>query len=252
MGAKTALLAFTDNDIRTALSAGVRPDQAETEGLVRQVLPGYTVEPAEGTELWEATYPGDDFTYAAKLPALDIVADRRLAFDRPSELPAHLLELGKGRRIMLHGMHSVVDWLSFAIWEDGELVRSLSLAPDDGVIENIGEPLDFEQPYWAGAHPVEPIPGFDDEPYPLPFHPLELGEEALRALFGFILEGESRPDDVDGESISLHGFWVTDPTGQEQAAREAQYASVQSSLGEPRIFSFTPGGTMREVSLEDL
>ncbi|MGW3628080.1 DUF6928 family protein, partial [Streptomyces sp. NPDC000880] len=29
-------------------------------------------------------------------------------------------------------MHSVVDWLAFAVWEDGRLIRSLSLSPDDG------------------------------------------------------------------------------------------------------------------------
>ncbi|WP_165949437.1 DUF6928 family protein [Kribbella turkmenica] len=41
------------------------------------------------------------------------------------------------------------------------------LAPDDGVLENLGEPLPFERPYWAGEHPVE----VDEEPYPLEFHP---------------------------------------------------------------------------------
>jgi hypothetical protein len=55
-------------------------------------------------------------------------------------------------------MHSVVDWLAFAVWEDGVLVRSLSLSPDGGGLENIGEPYDFEVPYWAGEYPVEPEP----------------------------------------------------------------------------------------------
>ncbi|MFF5081543.1 DUF6928 family protein [Actinoplanes sp. NPDC000266] len=50
---------------------------------------------------------------------------------------------------------------------------------------NIGEPYDFERPHWAGERPVgSTLPG---DPYPLPFHPLTLGEDALRALFGFIL-----------------------------------------------------------------
>ncbi|WP_407918019.1 DUF6928 family protein [Kitasatospora sp. NE20-6] len=31
----------------------------------------------------------------------------------------------------------------------GSFARSLSLCPDDGFIENIGEPLPFEAPYWA-------------------------------------------------------------------------------------------------------
>lgn len=104
----------------------------------------------------------------------------------------------------LHAMHSVVDWLAFAVWEDGRLLRSLSLSPGSGIIENIGDPLAFERPYWAGE---------DEKPYPLPFHfhPLELGEEALRALCGFVLEGRTEPGDIDASAVVLHGFRVRAP-----------------------------------------
>ncbi|WP_434481862.1 DUF6928 family protein [Streptomyces sp. NBC_01340] len=39
-------------------------------------------------------------------------------------------------------------------------------------------------PHWAGDRPADvvPWPDEDEEPYPLPFHPLELGEDAPRAL----------------------------------------------------------------------
>jgi Family of unknown function (DUF6928) len=249
MGAKTALLAFADVDIRAALSADAKPDQADTETLVSRVFPGHTVEPGEGVELIDGTNPDDGHSYAAKLPGLELLADRRLAFDRPSELPAHLLALGKGRRIVLHGMHSVVDRLAFAIWQDGVLVRSLSLSPDGGIIEDIGEPLDFERPYWAGAHPVEPVPGFRDEPYPLPFHPLELGEGALQALFGFVIEGASRPGDIDPEKVWLHGFRVSDPTSRPR--RTAPYAELLPKMGKPKRFTFNPDGSMREIGPDD-
>ncbi|WP_439145646.1 DUF6928 family protein [Streptomyces canus] len=33
-------------------------------------------------------------------------------------------------------MHSVVGWFAFAAWGDGRLLRSLSLSPDSGIIEN--------------------------------------------------------------------------------------------------------------------
>ncbi len=79
-------------------------------------------------------------------------------------------------------MHSVVDWLAFAVWEDGRLVRSLSLSSDDGVMEDVGDPMPFEAAYWGGEYPVPHDPEWSDEPYPLPFHPLELGEVALGAL----------------------------------------------------------------------
>ncbi|TMQ96167.1 hypothetical protein ETD83_21605 [Actinomadura soli] len=252
MGAKTALLAFSDGDIRPARLGATRSDQAETERLVRRIHPGHDVEPAGEGTLWDVN-PPDDITYAARLPGVDVFCDWRLVFDRPSELPEHVLRAGAGRRIVMHGMHSVVDWFCFAVWEDGVLIRSLSLSPDAGIEENIGEPFDFERPYWAGEHPVEPIPGWPDEdPYPLPFHPLDLGEDALRALFGFVIEGRLDPDDVETEKVHLHRFKVTDPTGQEQAAREAAYAEAQENMGELRAFQMGPDGTMQEVSFDDL
>ena len=213
MGAKTALLAFAEGDIRPVLAGASRSARAAAESLVRQVHPDYAVE-AIGDGTLDATYPPDDVTYAVALSGADLVVDRRLVLDYPSALPAHLQRLGAGRRIIMHGMHSVVDWLAFAIWEDGTLVRSLSLSPDSGIMENIGDPLPFERPYWAGERAVEPDPGWDEDPYPLPFHPLEMGEDALRALFGFVLEGFPETGDIDRRDIPVHGFSVTDLTGR--------------------------------------
>jgi Family of unknown function (DUF6928) len=253
MGAKTALLAFAEGDIRVALAGAGDSDPERTEALVRRVHVGYDIEPDEDGTLLDDVYPPDDRTYAIAVDGLELLCDRRFMLDRPSELPEHLLELGAGRRIVLHGMHSVVDWLAFAVWENGTLVRSLSLSPDGGVMENIGEPYAFEQPYWAGEHPVKEVPGWPSKgPYPLPFHPLDLGEEALRALFGFIVEGHTMPDDIDAEEVALYGFQVTDPSGEEQAEREAAYAHAREKMGPPRIFRPGPDGTMQEISFDDL
>lgn len=252
MGAKTALLAFADRDLRPALLSAVPVPRARVEQAVRRVHPGYRIEYDEETTL-EETSPADDVTNATVLPGAEIFCDWRLVFDRPSDLPEHLLALGAGRRIIMHGMHSVVDWLCFAVWEDGRLVRSLSLSPDSGIIENIGEPYAFELPYWAGEHPVVPIAGWpNDSPYALPFHPLALGEVALRELFGFILEGMPQEADVDPDSVPVHSFLVTDPSGAEQAAREAAYAQAREQLGPPRTFRLGPDGQLHEVTLGDL
>lgn len=251
VGAKTALLAFADGDIRPALLRAVPAERSATEALVRQVHPGYVVAPADDSTLFDDIYPPDDTTYATVLAGAELYCDQRLVLDRPSELPEHLRRAGAGRRIIMHAMHSVVDWLAFAVWEDGVLIRSLSLSPDGGIRENVGKPYDFELPYWAGEHPVEPVPGWPDQgPYPLPFHPLALGEEALRALFGFVVEGYPDPDDIDPEAVHLHGFRVTDPSGEEQAAREAMYADTRRAMGSPRTFRMGPDGTMHEVSLD--
>ncbi|MET8461500.1 DUF6928 family protein [Micromonospora zamorensis] len=216
--------------------------------MIRRIHPECAVEPADDNTLLDGTYSSDDLTYATVLAGAELYCDRRLVLGRPSELPEHLCQAGAGRRIIMHGMHSVVDWLSFAVWEDGVLIRSLSLSPDGGIQENIGKPYDFELPYWAGEHAVEPVPGWhNQDPCPLPFHPLDLGEEALRALFGFSVEGRSAPDDIDAEAVHLHGFRVTDPSGEEQAAREAAYAAALQAMGPPRRYRMGPDRTMHEV-----
>jgi len=104
----------------------------------------------------------------------------------------------------------VVDWFAYAIWDDGVLLRSLSLAPGTGVIEDIGAPQPFEARFWAGEHPVIPVRGWPDpSPYPLPFHPLDLGEAALRELMGFVLEGWQAETDLDAGAVELIEFAVT-------------------------------------------
>ncbi|MFI0410867.1 DUF6928 family protein [Actinomadura sp. 3N508] len=135
---------------------------------MERLYPGWAVREDEPSSLGDGCYPPYGMTYAASLPGVDLVCDQRVMLDRPSELAAHLAEASAGRRLVLHAMHSVVDWLAFAIWEDGRLIRSLSLSPDNGVMENIGGPLSFEAPYWAGEHPVPHDPAWSDEPYALP------------------------------------------------------------------------------------
>ncbi len=216
MGAKTGLLVHADGAVPDRLrqaAVGTGPDPERTNALVERLYPGWAVEPGGGPcALFDAVYPPPGQAYAGSWPGVDLVCDRRFMLDRPSRLPAGLGATGPGRRTVLHAMHSVVDWLAFAVWEDGRLVRSLSVSPDGGVLEDIGERFSFELPYWAGERPVGPWPDDeDDEPYPLPFHPLELGEDALRALVGFTIEGHLDPEDVDAEEVELLGHRVGAP-----------------------------------------
>ncbi|GGP87358.1 DUF6928 family protein [Streptomyces sindenensis] len=205
----------------------------------------------KGDVLGESTYPPERLTYVASFPGVDLVCDRRLMFDRPSELPADLLGAAAGRRVILHAIHSVSDWLAFAVWQEGRLRRSLSLSPDGGIVENIGDPSPFEMPYWAGDRPVEFDPAWDEEPYALPFHPLELGNEALRALFGFLLKGRPSPEDVGPDEVPLLGFDLTDldtsrraqkRAALEEAARRMQRKSLH--LGADRSWIEALGGQL--------
>lgn len=249
VGAKTALLAFSHGDIREALREANRAPRPDVEALVHRLHPGYVVASAGDGALYEDTYPAEDITYATLLDGVELYCDRRFMFDRPSELPNHLREAGEGRRTVLHGMHSGSDWLGFAVWEDGTLIRSLSLSPADGIMESIGEPYHFELPFWAGEHPVTGLlQRENDEPYPFPFHPLELGDAALRALFGFAVEGRVVPGDVDAEAVPLYGFRVTSPSGEVEAARDAEMAEVLRRMGPPRRLTFAPDGTLQEIN----
>jgi hypothetical protein len=244
MGAKTGLLVFADRDIRTALRAASVPDIEVTTALVQRVHPGYTVDYHSPGNLGDDVYPTYDMTYAAAWGGVDLVCDRRFTEVLLSDLPPHLAQLCAARRTtILHTMHSISDYVSFAVWEHGTLVRALALSPAKGIVENIGEPLDFERPYWSGHHPV-PTHGPDEEPYPFPFHPLDLGEAALRAFFGFILEGHRQPDDLDPYHVPLHGFRVVDPTGRERAEREAMLALARQM--QRQRLTMNPDGTVAE------
>jgi hypothetical protein len=217
MGWKTAILMACEGDPAQCLRAPGRLDPAATADLVARTYPGWTAMPAEGQFLHDATYPPDGIAYAGSFPSADIVCDQEFMVDHPSRLPPHLVALSAGRGLILHTMHSVVDFFAFAVWEDGTLVRSLSMAlggPRPGIMENIGTPLPFEQPYWAGEHPI-------GEGYPLPFYPLDLAEPtATRALFGFTLGDPPRPGEIDADGIALEGFRVpaSSPISPEELA----------------------------------
>ncbi|MEV8096969.1 hypothetical protein [Kitasatospora sp. NPDC085879] len=246
MGAKTGLLVYADGDgprrLRQVGEAGLE----RTTAMMQRLHPGWAIHPAVGSTLWDGLYPPDGRTYAGSWPGVDLVCDRRMMVGLPSRLPGGLVAAGAGRRMVLHAMHSVVDWLAFAVWDDGRLVRSLSLSPDNGIVEDIGEPLPFELPYWAGERraAVIPWPDEDDEPYPLPFHPLDMGEDALRALCGFVVTGRPEPADVDADTIGLHGFLVRDPDAPDPAVREAALGAAVAAMGPPSTYRLSPDGTL--------
>jgi hypothetical protein len=202
LGAKTALLAYATGDPVESLRQARELDPAATHALVAATHPAWEGTASSAVDLLDGCYPPEGTVYAGSFPGIDILSDQDVMNYQPSEFPARYLDAAAGRRVILHAMHSVTDTFAFGIWEEGGLIRSLCLSPADGIVENIGDPLPFERPYWSGEHPA-------GDRYPLPFHPLELGgDAALRALFGFVLEGRRQPTDVDAGSVKLAGFQV--------------------------------------------
>ncbi|WUU55786.1 hypothetical protein OIE82_22730 [Streptomyces althioticus] len=109
MGSKTGLLVYADGDVREALRRAGAADFDRTVGMLRRLHPGRQIEECEGSALSGGVCPPEGTTYAAGWPGVDVVADRRVMIDAPSQLPDHLVAASAGRRLVLHAMHSVVD-----------------------------------------------------------------------------------------------------------------------------------------------
>jgi hypothetical protein len=204
MGAKTWMLVYADTSARDALKNVPQLDRDATAKFAHELFPDETLEPLEdGDLIWAC--PRNKEICIGCFPGVSIVAAKEFGIDYPSEVPRRFIEAGGDGTITFHAMHSVVDWFAYAQWQNGTLIRSLSLSPDDGVKEDIGEKVAFEEPYWSGQHPaVDPEDEEDD--YSLPFHPLELGEAALVEFFGYQLEGFIDPNLLEPEDITLMRF----------------------------------------------
>jgi hypothetical protein len=202
MGAKTWMLVSSDRNPAEILTSRPELDRSATAALARALFPSDRLKPLDDGSLLDTSPPDDELVIGC-FADLAIVAAKEFGPDYPSQLAPSFVAAAPGRSVHLHAMHSVVDWFAFAIWKDGQLRRSLSLAPDSGILEDIGERLPFEEPYWAGDHPAVD-PDEEDAEYPFVFHPLELGEAALRELFGYQLEG--MPTGLDPEEIPLMRF----------------------------------------------
>lgn len=203
MGAKTWMLVASSVDTSAVLRTTPALDEEKTLRLVADLFPHETLVPAGDADL-TFTCPPDDEIVAGCFPGVSIVAAKEFGIDAPSRLDSRFLKHFGAQDVVLHAMHSVVDWVAFAVWKHGRLTRSLSVAPDQGIIEDFGRKLAFEEPFWEGKHPaVDPD---EEEDYPLPFHPLELGEAALENFFGYQLEGFVETMHPGPESIRLMRF----------------------------------------------
>jgi hypothetical protein len=201
MGAKTWMLVLANSNAREALAAKPFLDREATYKLANTLFPDEKLELIGDGDL-SYTCPPDNEVHIGCFPGVSVVAAKEFGIDYPSKLPQRFIDAGGNGMATLHAMHSVVDWFAYAIWTNGKLVRSLSLSPDSGIMEDIGQRLPFEEPFWSGDHPAVD----DDEEadaYPFPFHPLDLGEATLKDQFGYQLEGYIDTSLLEPESVPL-------------------------------------------------
>jgi hypothetical protein len=201
MGAKTWMLVYAESNAREALKAKPQLDRRSTHRLAATLFPREKLEDIGDRDMSYTCPPGNELCIGC-FPGISVIAAKEFGIDYPSRLPERfIIAAGKGT-VTLHVMHSMVDWFAYAQWTNGKLLRSLSLSPDTGIIEDIGPRRPFEEPYWSGDHPAV-AEDEEEDSYPLPFHPLDLGEAALRELFGYQLEGYVDPSLLEPASVPL-------------------------------------------------
>lgn len=195
------MLVYANGDPRVALRDKPSLDAEASLRLAASLFPMERLTEMGRGDL-SHTSPPDNEIFIGQFADVAVVAAREFGIDYPSRLPERFLTGAPFADVYLHAMHSVVDWFAFAQWKGGRLVRSLSLSPDSGILENFGTMLTFEQAYWSGEHPALDLEE-DPDSYPFAFHPLELGEAALLDMFGYQLEGDISPSAIEPESIEL-------------------------------------------------
>jgi hypothetical protein len=208
MGARTGLLMYSDGCPIQHLKSGLVLDRNATAILVQNLFPTEKLSPIDDTDLLDSCPPDNQIVIGC-FPNLTIVASKEVGLDYPSRLQQRFVQHGADRTMYLHAMHSVVDWFAFAIWERGQLKRSLSLSSGSGILEDIGKPLNFEKPYWEDQFPMHDPVVRDDHQFD--FHPLDLGQSALLDLFGYQTEGKADASKLDPENISLMRFERSKP-----------------------------------------
>lgn len=151
MGAKTWMLVYANGNVAQALRDDPRLDRDATLQLTSSLFPKEKFELFGDGDL-SYTCPPDDEVHIGCFQGVSILAAKEFRIEYPSKLPVPFISPGHSRTIYLHAMHSVVDWFACAQWIDGKLVRSLSLSPESGILEDIGQRLPFEEQFWSGQH----------------------------------------------------------------------------------------------------
>jgi hypothetical protein len=221
MGAKSSALVFANGSAADVLAGRPTHDPRRAAEVVARLFPGRGLAPAVEAEALDL-YPYEEEVVVACYPGVTIVAAQELASIDPDDLEARFVRALRAETVLFHAMHSVADWFAFRVWRGGRLVRSLSVAPDSEENEDRGERLPFEVPYWEGAHPVDDEDTAEEDRYPLPFHPLELGEATLLEFLGFQIEGDP-------------GDWRVEPEELLSTRFTAEADATPASSGTPSV-----------------
>lgn len=198
MGFNVSLLAYADDISAVDLGRPAR-DQALAETVVSELFPRTRYAEQGTIALNDGGFPSGGTLNVGTFDSGLLIATKDAHLYNPSKLHRRYLKASMGRTVVLLTQRSFNDMFAYARWVDGSLIRSISLNPIGKVWENIGDPEPFEVPFWNGEHPAE-------SGYPLPFHPLELSDAALRSALGLVYEGPADPRLTSPEDVLLSAY----------------------------------------------
>jgi hypothetical protein len=202
MGFDVSLIVYCD-EVPLHLAS---PDQPSLDGcrrLLSALYPRTRFGEIGTVALDRGAFPDEDHFNVAAFDNGALIATRRAMLFNPSKLESRYLKLARWRTVYLLAQRSFYDMFAYGHWEQGQLRRAISVNPVGKVWESIGSPEHFELPFWNGEY-EPPEPG-----YPLPFHPLDMADAALRSVLGAYFESAPGLGLVDPSTVALVAFRKT-------------------------------------------
>lgn len=198
VGFKIAVITYTDATAKLDLGRPV-VDTELTDSVIRKLFPRTHYAGLGEVSLIEGGFPERRELNVGAFEGGVLIATRDAYLFNPSKLHHRYLKAATADTVMLLTQQSFYDMFAYARWVRGSMIRSISVNPVGRVWEDIGTPEPFEQPFWNGDHPME-------GDYPLPFHPLDLSDAALRSVLGLLYEGPPGPALKAPEDVPLRAY----------------------------------------------
>ncbi|WP_175647897.1 DUF6928 family protein [Nocardia donostiensis] len=209
MLAKASSLWYVDaTDPAAVLRGGHDPDPAAAQTLARQLYPGLEVVPTKVASLGGCAGPEVDEVYLGCFPGVTVVCSAQAMRVRPSSMPELLVRPRACEHTYLVSFDAAYGWGAFAHWERGELRRAFS-STRVYILEDVGLPLTWERPFWAGEHPVQWRPWDLPDPQALPFEPSDFAEAAGQEWLGFHFRAPTQDGEIAPGDIAVCGFTLT-------------------------------------------
>lgn len=205
---KVEILGLATGLPRTDVHPGIAGDAAAARRLLDSLFPGRIGGALPTADLLTAGYPEYGRVYAGTFGATSLICGQDLR--ELTDLVSAVGPVADGRTTVRLQINGAAESVALEILGPGGIAaRDLMLVTDEGVIADEGERLAFEEPFWSGAYDPDGAYAAVNGPE-MPFDVIDFGQEALRTLFGFVIDSHADPrsGDLDARRVLLHGFVI--------------------------------------------